>query len=156
MSTARTAPLILEDFLPYRLSVLSNTISSAIAGAYASRFGLTVAEWRIIAVLGRFPGISAREVAEKTAMDKVAVSRAVGRLRAADYVNHAVASDDRRRSVLELSARGRDLLGRVAPMARAYEAKLLDGLSGEDRQHLERALSNLLDRAQKIGPLSGD
>ncbi len=89
MTSTDIAPLDLEEFLPYRLSVLSNTISSAIAGAYASRFGLTVPEWRIIAVFGRFPGLSAREVAEKTAMDKVAVSRAVSRLRAAGYVDHA-------------------------------------------------------------------
>ena len=156
MTATQDASLILEDFLPYRLSVLSNTISSAIAGAYASRFGLTVAEWRIIAVLGRFPGLSAREVAEKTAMDKVAVSRAVSRLRGAGYVDHKLASEDRRRSVLELSDLGRDLLGQVAPLAMAYEAQLLDGLSGEDRQQLQRALSNLLSRAQQIGPLTGD
>ncbi len=156
MNTAQDASLILEEFLPYRLSVLSNTISSAIAGAYASRFGLTIPQWRIVAVLGRFPGLSAREVADKTAMDKVAVSRAVGRLRAAGYIDHKLASDDRRRSVLELSPSGRELLGQVAPLAKAYEEKLLDGLSGEDRDHLERALSRLLQRARKIGPLGSD
>lgn len=154
MTSTDIAPLDLEEFLPYRLSVLSNTISSAIAGAYASRFGLTVPEWRIIAVLGRFPGLSAREVAEKTAMDKVAVSRAVSRLRAAGYVDHARSSNDRRRSVLELSAPGADLLRQIAPMARAYEAQLLDGLSSQDRRRLEGALAQLLHKARKIGPLT--
>jgi len=33
-------PLQLDSFLPYRLSVLSNTVSTAIAGAYRERFGL--------------------------------------------------------------------------------------------------------------------
>ena len=37
-------------------------------------------EWRVMAVLARFEGLSAREVAERTAMDKVAVSRALARL----------------------------------------------------------------------------
>ena len=54
--------LILEDFLPYRLSILSNTVSSTIASAYNKRFGLSIPEWRVIAILGRFPGISAVEV----------------------------------------------------------------------------------------------
>ena len=73
--------LDLEHFLPYRLSVLSNRISQAIAAATrARRFGIGVTEWRVIAVLGRYPGLSAGAVAARTAMDKVAVSRAVARL----------------------------------------------------------------------------
>ena len=74
------AQLELKNFLPYRLSVLSNRISSSIAREYSQRFGLGVTEWRVIAVLGRYPDLSAGEVAARTAMDKVAVSRAVARL----------------------------------------------------------------------------
>ena len=50
--------LDLEKFLPYQLSVLSNTISAAIAETYSSRYGLSISEWRVLAVLGRFPGSS--------------------------------------------------------------------------------------------------
>ena len=53
------ALLVLEHFLPYRLSVLSNRISQAIADTYAARFGIGITEWRVIAVLGRNPGLSA-------------------------------------------------------------------------------------------------
>ena len=72
--------LDLEHFLPYRLSVLANTVSTALAGAYALRFGLTIPQWRVIAVLARTPGLAAADVVERTAMDKVAVSRAVAGL----------------------------------------------------------------------------
>ena len=75
-----TDALELERFLPYRLSVLSNRISDAIAREYSQRFALGVTEWRVMAVLGRWPGLSASDVARRTAMDKVAVSRAVARL----------------------------------------------------------------------------
>ena len=78
--------LVLEDFLPYRLSILSNRVSRAIAARYAKAFDLTIPEWRIIAVLGRRPGLTAKEVAEATEMDKVAVSRAVAKLVAARRV----------------------------------------------------------------------
>jgi DNA-binding MarR family transcriptional regulator len=57
--------------------VLTNLISSAIAGAYRERFGLSIPEWRVLAVLANSPDLSAAEVAQRTAMDKVAVSRAV-------------------------------------------------------------------------------
>ena len=45
--------LNLEEFLPYRLSVLSNTISGTLAEAYSSQHGLTIPEWRVLAILGR-------------------------------------------------------------------------------------------------------
>ena len=67
------APLELENFLPYRLSILSNTVSQSIAAEYQDRFELSMTEWRVMAVLGRFAELSAREVAERTAMDKVAL-----------------------------------------------------------------------------------
>ena len=63
--------------MPYRLSVLTNIVSMSIAEAYEREFGLTIPQWRVIAVLARYPDLSAIEVAERTAMDKVAVSRAV-------------------------------------------------------------------------------
>src|SRR5690606_13681469 len=70
--------LELERFLPYRLSILSNRMSQAIAREYQQRFDLSMTEWRVIAVLARLDGepVSAREVAAYTAMDKVAISRA--------------------------------------------------------------------------------
>src|SRR3981189_1339301 len=75
--------LDLDRFMPYRLSVLTNRVSSAIARHYSQRFSLSIPEWRVMAVLGQTPGLSAREVAERTAMDKVQVSRAVQSLLAA-------------------------------------------------------------------------
>ena len=79
----KPARLDLDAFMPYRLSVLTNRVSSAIARHYSERFGLSIPEWRVMAVLGETPGLSARDVAERTAMDKVQVSRAVQSLLAA-------------------------------------------------------------------------
>ena len=139
------APLELERFLPYRLSILSNTVSQAIAREYEQRFGLGVTEWRVIAVLARYDGegLAAREVAERTAMDKVAVSRAVARLAAAGRVIRRTHRGDRRRSVLRLSARGWAIHDAVAPRARAHERDLLARLDADERAWLERILDKL-------------
>ena len=144
--------LELEAFLPYRLSILSNTISSAIAGAYAEKFNLSIPEWRIIAVLGRYPGLSAVEVAERTAMDKVAVSRAVSRLLKANRIKRRFANADRRRSILELSSQGRDVYDRITPLALGYENELLEGLSQHDRADFDALIDKLLSRARQMGP----
>ena len=137
--------LELERFLPYRLSVLSNTISAAIARDYGERFGLAVTEWRVLAVLGRYDGLSAVEVAERTAMDKVAVSRAVNSLLKSGRIKRSVHANDRRRSVLTLSAKGRAVYDEVAPTAMRYERELLAVLSAEECIWLERILGKLID-----------
>jgi DNA-binding MarR family transcriptional regulator len=144
--------LILEDFLPYRLSILSNTVSTMIAKTYDKRFGLSIPEWRVIAVLGRFPGLSAVEVAERTLMDKVAVSRAVGKLIKSGRVDRQFADTDRRRSILNLSEAGKIVHDEIAPLALRFEEDLLHGLSEDDAATLTIVMEKLLARAREIGP----
>jgi DNA-binding MarR family transcriptional regulator len=143
-------PFALESFLPYRLSVLINTMSRAFARLYGERFGLSIPEWRVMAVLGRFAPLSANEVAERTAMDKVRVSRAVARLSKAGLVGRATDAEDRRRSALRLSKTGRRMHDSIVPMARAIEAGLLEGLSPADRDALDRLVTTLMERARRL------
>ena len=135
--------LELEHFLPYRLSVVSNHISQTIANAYAERFGISITEWRVLAVLGRYPELSANGVAERTAMDKVAVSRAVARLLKTGMIERETHDSDRRRSVLRLSAAGYRIYDQVAPMALDYERRLLAGFSDAERATLARLIDRL-------------
>ncbi len=137
------AELDLEHFLPYRLSVLSNRVSGTIARIYTERFQLSITEWRVMAVLGRYPGLSANEVAQRTAMDKVAVSRAVARLLEAGRLDRETHGDDRRRSVLQLSEGGYRIYDEVAPLALAFERRLLDGIDDAERALLFRLLDRL-------------
>ncbi|MGH8135970.1 MAG: MarR family winged helix-turn-helix transcriptional regulator [Steroidobacteraceae bacterium] len=147
-----TPALDLEQFLPYRLSVLSNTVSTALAGAYARRFGLSIPQWRVIAALARSPGLSAAAVAERTAMDKVAVSRALAGLTRSGRVRRALARNDRRRSVLTLTARGYEVYSRIVPYALEYERRLLAELAPAEQSVLQAVLTRLLKRAVLIGP----
>ncbi len=135
--------LDLKHFLPYRLSVLSNRISSAIASEYSQRFGLGVTEWRVMAVLGRKGGLSANQVAQRTAMDKVAVSRAVASLIASGRLLREFDDNDRRRSVLHLSEAGYLVYDQVALLALAFEKHVLDGMPDEERDLLFRLLDRL-------------
>ncbi len=150
-TTAEThARLDLEHFLPYRLSVLSNRISQSIADTYAGRFGIAITEWRVIAVLGRHVGLSASGVAERTAMDKVAVSRALARLLERGLVQRDTHGTDRRRSVLELSEAGYRIYDEVVPLALARERALLAHFEEEDRQQLDALLSKLSKGLQDL------
>jgi DNA-binding MarR family transcriptional regulator len=142
--------LILEDFLPYRLAILSHTVSGLIARVYDKRFGLTIPEWRVIAIVGRFPGLSAVEVAERTMLDKVAVSRAVTKLIKAGRIEREFADADRRRSILTLSEDGRKVHDEIAPLAIEMEQDLLHGLNEEQVSLLNTVIERLLARARLI------
>ena len=142
--------LILDQFLPYRLSVLSNTVSTAIANRYTERFDLRIPEWRVLAVLGMQPGLSAADVAARTAMDAVAVSRAVTRLLKQGRLERRYTSQDRRRSELRLSVQGQRVYEEIVPIARAYERTLLDGLDATQRLELDRLLQLLTQRADRL------
>ena len=144
--------LHLERFLPYRLSVLSNTVSSAIAAAYFMNFGLSIPEWRVMAVLAANPGLSAAEVTARTAMDKVAVSRAVAALQSAGRLHRTTAPADRRRTHLALTRAGLRVYAQVIPMALEYERSLIAPLNRRDRATLDRLVRVLLGRAVELGP----
>jgi len=147
---ARRARLDLDHFMPYRLSVLSNRVSSAIANEYSERFGLTIPEWRVMAVLGGTPALSAREVAERTAMDKVQVSRAVARLLRAKRIQRATDNRDGRVTRLSLSSRGRAIYDEIVPLALHLEEEFLAALSPTERKAFDQLMTKLTARARKI------
>jgi len=135
--------LLLQSFLPYRLSALSNRISQSLADKYSQRFGITVQEWRILAVLGEETNLSAGEITSKTAMDKVAVSRAVKKLLQKNYLLKNQDDKDNRRHELCLSQQGKALYREIVPLALAYEQKVLQGLSKIEQQTLLQLLDKL-------------
>jgi DNA-binding MarR family transcriptional regulator len=145
--SAQPGELALECFLPYRLSIVAQTVSEALSGQYGERFGLSVQQWRVMAVLGRFAPLSANQVSERTVMDKVAVSRAVTALLQRELVERATDSEDRRRSALRLSKKGHAIHRQIVPLALQYERRLVARLSPGERATLSLVLDKLLQSA---------
>ena len=142
---------ILEAFLPYRLSLLSNTVSQGISKVYRKEHGLSVTEWRVVAVLGRVPGLTASGIMLRTAMDKVAISRAVNKLQGKGLVERSPHHQDRRRLPLKLTASsGVQLFNKVVPGAQAYERQLLSALSDEEMKRFNQLLGKLQCAATEL------
>lgn len=138
--------LKLEAFLPYRLSVLSERVSRALAKEYSTLYQLTVPEWRVIAALGQGRTLSQNEIAELTAMDKVTVSRAVKALGVKAYV--AVTSDagDKRRRQLTLTPSAQRVYADISAKALRFEQALLSTLSTAEQETLDTILNTLEKR----------
>ncbi len=142
----RADSLELAAFLPYRLSVLANRVSRQLAALYSERFDIAIPEWRVIAVLGQNLDVSADFVCARTDMDRVTVSRTVARLLGKRLILRRSLAQDRRCSVLNLSAAGRRVYEQIVPLARSYERQLLGALGASERAALERALHALESR----------
>lgn len=144
--------LDLGAYLPYRLSILSNTVSGAIAAIYEEQHGLSVAEWRIMAILGmeRSARLTQKDLCTRTRMDKVQVSRAVKRLLEAGHLRRETDTEDRRRAHLHLTESGRAIYDDVAPATLAWERALLDRLSDAEVAILDTVIARLQDIADDM------
>ena len=133
----------LEEFLPFRLSVTNNRVSRLFAKQYSTQFGLTIPEWRVLAVVGRFGTLSPTAVGEFSTMDKVKVSRAAASLVARGMLKQSPDPNDGRGRLLRLTRKGSTVHGGVVPLARQIEAILADGLTRAEWAALNKALIKL-------------
>lgn len=145
-----TADFHLEEFLPYRLSVLANRLSRTFARRYQDEFGISIAEWRVIAVLGGFAPLSSNEIGDKTEMDKAKVSRAVAALLKAGLIAREGHPTDQRLIQLTLSRQGRRIYEAIVPRARALEMELTRGLSRQDMARIHALLDQLGARIEAV------
>ena len=152
ISACNPEGLILDEYLPYRLSISSNAVSRLISRAYEDRFGLTIPQWRLMAVLAEEP-MTQQAIVARTAMDKVTVSRAAQGLVTRHLVGRAAHEVDGRSHILALTEQGHALHAQIAPLALAYEAALLSGLTPVEVAMLKRLLMRLETAA---GQLSGE
>jgi len=136
--------LRLDAFIPFRLSVTSNLVSDAIASTYQALFGLTIPEWRLIAVIAENEGTTQQQVGRRTRMDKVTVSRATIALVDRGLVDRQPHASDRRSQSLHLTVAGHDLYAVVAPKALELERRIFAGFDPEE----VAAFSAMLARVQ--------
>ena len=145
-------PLELERFMPYRLSVLSKRISSALAHEYETRFGVSIPQWRVIIVLGRHQPLSASEVAEQTRMDKAKVSRTIAALERDGLLQRTIDPADLRMVSLRLTPEGESVHHAIAAMALAWERRLLECLHPPALAGLDSALASLEEQIRHLVP----
>lgn len=134
----------LSDFLPYQLAVATSRISRAFAERYRAEFGLSIPEWRVLAHLAQSDAVSVREIHARVDMDKSKVSRAAARLEAAGLIEKRENPEDRRLLDMRLTAKGRDLIARIVPIADAYQSELL-ALIGPHAEGFRSGLQKLYE-----------
>ena len=150
MKRAGEDPRLLQALLSHRLLVLSNTLALAASRYYPRRFGLRLAEWRVVDALHAGRSITANEISRWLRTDKAWVSRSVERLIAGGYALRRPDPEHGRRLLLKLTAKGERAYVAIAAAARRRHENLLAGLSRHERALLEAALTKLQERASDL------
>lgn len=148
------AGLSLGGFLPYRLSVLAESVSRAFAGHYERRFGVTIPEWRVMAVLGERSPQATQEVIRRTRMDRAKVSRAAIRLEDRGLIVRAPQPGDQRAHSLRFTRKGLAMYRQIVPIAHALQAELVQVLRADEMRAFDAALDKLQACADRLDPVS--
>jgi DNA-binding MarR family transcriptional regulator len=140
-------PFILDDFLPYQLSVAAGRVSQEFARHYEEMFGISRAEWRVVAHLSQVTAVSVREIHARVDMDKSKVSRAATRLEEAGYITKRINGTDRRLVELALTQKGQQMVAQLTPIAQRYQAELINRL-GHDATRFQAGIAMILPRSE--------
>ena len=144
------APLKLEQFLPYQLTILATLVSQALSRVYARRYRIGVPEWRVLVTLGQFGVLNGKAISAHTYMHKTKVSRAVALLEKRRLLVRRTNRTDMRESFVSLTAPGRAMYEELAPHALDFAHRLMEILSPSDRDAFNRALQQLTDRSMQL------
>ena len=143
MSRTPNAAFDLNGFLPYQLDAIASRVSEALLGLYGERHDLRMPDWRVLVWLDHAPELAAKDIAVRARMDKATVSRALTRLESRDLVTRATAEDDQRSQSLQLTRKGKALLGKLLPQVQKWEASLLASFSATEQRQLRELLGRL-------------
>lgn len=146
--------LQLEGFLPYRLNLLATEVSQTLARVYGKQFGISIPEWRVLATLGQFGVMTARDVGAHSRMHKTTVSRAVAALEKRQLIHRRANRSDMREAFLTLSEAGQLVYRDIVPMAKTFSEKLCEGISENELALLEQLIDRLLGQIVAIAPAS--
>jgi len=148
-SASEEPVLHLEHFLPYRLNILAEAVSRGLSEIYSNRFGIAIPEWRVVATLGQFGRMTAKDIGNHSQMHKTKVSRAVASLEKAGYVQREVNQEDMRESFLTLTPSGSAMYQDLVPEAVSFSRTLADALSQEQQVQLDDILTRLQQAASR-------
>lgn len=120
----------------------------AYADKEAGRFGMTRAQWAVIAKVERNEGMKQSELAEQLEMQPITLTRLVDKLAEAGLIERRGDDSDRRVNRLYLKKAARPLLAKLAGLKAELTENALAGISGADAQRLMSQLETIKENVR--------
>jgi MarR family transcriptional regulator, organic hydroperoxide resistance regulator len=147
--------LDLGDYLPYLVNRVGMIVADQFGQEALAPHRLSIAMWRVMAVLASTGGQRQIDLADLTSIDASTLSRIVSRLVHMGLVTRTRSTSSNREVAVTLSAKGNTLVARLIPLAREFEGDAIMGLSPEELAVLKRCLrrmySNMKSRPAATG-----
>ena len=146
----------LQDFLPYLLNQAAEATSRGFQASYRARHGLTRTQWRVMANLGRFGAMTARDICRISHIEKTKVSRAVAGLEGEGLLTRATSPDDRRAENLSLTPKGRAVFAEIGQQAMDFDTELRSRLGPEVAARIDAILREIIALQSDSAPAEDD
>jgi DNA-binding MarR family transcriptional regulator len=147
--------LDLGDYLPYLVNRVGTIIADQFGAEALAPHGLSIAMWRVIAVLASAGQQRQIDLAELTSTDASTLSRLVTRLVRLGLVTRTRSASSNREVAVKLSAKGAALVARLIPIAKTYEATAIAGLPPQELAVLKRCLRRVYDNMKNVARMNG-
>lgn len=143
MSKNETTPFQLKEFWPYALNQAAEALSLGFQSVYRKKYAMTRTEWRVLAHVGEFGRMTAKDICERASLHKTKVSRAVVALEQKHWLQRSTNERDRRAEHLILTPTGVQAYHDLTKEAVALNAQLVDGLSADELATFSKVLNSL-------------
>ncbi len=141
----------IRDLLSFRLHVVANLLSRGAELRYRREFGVSLWEWRSLALLGAAAEpLSLNHLAQAAGIHKSQMSRVVSGLARRRLVLRESDPTDARGVLLALSKPGRRLYEGLISAAAERDAAFRSCLSLKEKEVFERALLKLAGQAREF------
>jgi MarR family transcriptional regulator for hemolysin len=120
----------------------------AYADRQAARYGITRAQWAVLAKVERFEGLKQTELAEQMEMQPITLTRLIDRLCDHDWIERRSDDTDRRVNRLYLRKAAKPLLVKLAGLKAELTATALDGISPSDASRLLGQLETIKENVR--------
>jgi len=142
-AAVRRSKLELDDYLPYLINRVGTALAVRFTADQLEAHGLSIAMWRVLAVLSSNGGQRQIDLAVLTSIDASTLSRLVTRLVRMGLASRTRSRTNSREVLVSLSAKGRAVVDRLIPAALSLEGVLGRGLSQRDAATVKRALRRM-------------
>ena len=146
-----TGDFDLETFLPYLLNQAAEATSRSFQTIYKSAYGMTRTQWRVLANLGKFGSMTARDICAISHIEKTKVSRAVSALEDDGLLTRTISPQDRRAELLSLTEKGRAVFADLGQRAIAYDRALRAQLGPDIAAKLDALLRRIIAEGEPDG-----
>jgi DNA-binding MarR family transcriptional regulator len=155
--SANGTGLHIDQFITFRMTRLSNALRNNLSKRYLEEFGLSLPEWRLLALITRFSPVRFSELTSRSSMDKGQVSRTLRVMSKRGLIKMKVIKQRSRSAealaapvVVSVTAKGRSLYESVLPVARRRQAEMLLNLTQTERVQLYAILDKLFSAVGNV------